>query len=149
MFHEKGNSEMRVSKWWQDFYFWVSYPFISVWVHPCNILQRSTVTVALSKAVWATDPWRHEQGLEKQMAWRQSGSWNVSLDVPGFLDCEDGVGCILASLLNPSRFPLMASKASSRLFSPVCTKIAILFWVWRSWYARKSTYCKVIIVKSY
>lgn len=40
--------------------------------------------------------------------------------VPGFLVCDDGVGCIFASLLKPSRLPLIASKASSRLFSPVC-----------------------------
>lgn len=38
---------------------------------------------------------------------------------PGFFGCVAGVGCILASLEKPSKFPLMASKASSLLFSPV------------------------------
>lgn len=42
-----------------------------------------------------------------------------SVKVPGFWVCDDGVGCIFASLLKPSRLPLIASKASSRLFSPV------------------------------
>lgn len=41
---------------------------------------------------------------------------------PAFLLCDDGVGCIFASLLKPSRFPLIASNASSRLFSPVLSK---------------------------
>lgn len=40
-------------------------------------------------------------------------------DKPGFFGCDAGVGCILASLEKPSRFPLMASSASSLLFSPV------------------------------
>lgn len=40
-------------------------------------------------------------------------------NIPCFLVCDDWVGCILASLLKPSKLPLMASKASSRLFSPV------------------------------
>lgn len=35
------------------------------------------------------------------------------------MGCAAGVGCILASLEKPSKFPLMASKASSLLFSPV------------------------------
>lgn len=44
---------------------------------------------------------------------------DAEVKLPCFLVCDDGVGCIFASLLKPSRLPLIASKASSRLFSPV------------------------------
>lgn len=67
------------------------------------------------------------RGSDTEICWWRGMTANISgittksiyVKVPGFLVCDDGVGCIFASLLKPSRLPLIASKASSRLFSPV------------------------------
>ena len=52
---------------------------------------------------------------------------DAEVKLPCFLVCDDGVGCIFASLLKPSRLPLIASKASSRLFSPVWVRTSRVF----------------------
>lgn len=62
--------------------------------------------------------------------------------LPGFLVWDDGVGCIFASLLNPSKFPLIASKASSRLFSPVWSENQQFRSLQRQKQSKISTTCK-------
>lgn len=113
-----------------------------MWLRICvayYILRQKIPILARLAVSWAVTmltclwPSHYSQAEAFQQSYRELICWwrgttgknpgitfkSVEVKVPGFLVCDDGVGCIFASLLKPSRLPLIASKASSRLFSPV------------------------------